>query len=172
MYLKGKKMLCGSCKREDWEITGEKQPCRPHDQAKEEGVLQASELKFPLQPEGKTIVMQAAPLQPAERSPRRSSPFLKDCTLWYRPVPGQFLKNCSPWKDPCWGSSWRTAAHGRDPMLEQGKSVRREEQQSVTNWCQLNSPSPCTVQGGGGCRRTRSEDESNPNLLLNGSKIN
>ena len=27
-------------------------------------------------------------------------------------------------KDPHWRSLWRTVSHGRDPMLEQGKSVR------------------------------------------------
>ncbi|KAK4823918.1 hypothetical protein QYF61_008304 [Mycteria americana] len=34
------------------------------------------------------------------------------------------MKNCSPWEDSCWRSPWRTVSGGRDPTLEQGKSVR------------------------------------------------
>jgi len=30
--------------------------------------------------------------------PRWGSLFLKDCTLWKGPTPGQFVKSCSPWE--------------------------------------------------------------------------
>ncbi|KAK4830312.1 hypothetical protein QYF61_009817 [Mycteria americana] len=35
-----------------------------------------------------------------------------------------FVKNCSHGKDSHWRSLWRTVSCGRDPTLEQGKSVR------------------------------------------------
>lgn len=48
-------------------------------------------------------------------------------------------------KDPCWSRWWRTMSHGKDPMLDQRKSMRRKEQQrlSVMNWTQ--PPFPCTA---------------------------
>ena len=55
-------------------------------------------------------------------------------------------------KDPCWSTSWRTVSHGRDSTLEQGKRVRRKEQQSVMNWPQPPFPIPLHHSGGGGRR--------------------
>ena len=64
------------------------------------------------------------------------------CSPWRTPRQSRWLgpeKAVTPWESPCWSSSWRTAARGKDlgwrsswradphernPMLEQGKSVR------------------------------------------------
>lgn len=43
-------------------------------------------------------------------------------SLWRTSAPGKE-------KDPCWRRLWRTDCCGKNPMLEQGKSVRRKEQQ-------------------------------------------
>lgn len=60
----------------------------------------------------------------------------------------------SSWWTATWGSSqWitsqRTAYHGREPMLEEGKRVRRKEQkqQSIMDWPQPISS--CQKEGGG-----------------------
>lgn len=64
-------------------------------------------------------------------------------------------------KDPHWSSSWRTASCGRNLMLEQGKGVRRKEQQreSIINWLQLHFLSSLAAWSGGG-RIVRSESET------------
>ena len=60
-------------------------------------------------------------------------------------------------KDPHWRSSWRTVSHGRDPTLEQGKSVRSpppEEEGAAETMCdELTAtpiPIPLCCPGGGG----------------------
>lgn len=54
----------------------------------------------------------------------------------------QFLKNCRLWEGPCWSSSVRTVSHGKDPMLEQGTSMRKKESQRwrALNWPQCPHP--------------------------------
>lgn len=89
--------------------------------------------------------------------PTRSSLFLKDHTPWKTHALEQFLKNLPGGKDTHCNSSWRT--HGKDPGWRQGKSVKRRWQQrdSVMNWPQFHSPSPCTVHWAG-CRKVRNEE--------------
>ncbi|OPJ69213.1 hypothetical protein AV530_012319 [Patagioenas fasciata monilis] len=60
-------------------------------------------------------------------SPRWSSLFLKDCTLWKGPTLEQLVKNCSL----CEGSMLEKCVEDHllweDPALEQEKSGRRKE---------------------------------------------
>ena len=69
--------------------------------------------------------------------PRWSSLLLKDCTPWKGPTLEQFVKNCSPWE------GLTTVCRGRDPTLEQGKSVRspppEEEGAAETTWDELTA---------------------------------
>jgi len=54
-------------------------------------------------------------------------------------------------KYPRWRSSGRIVSHGREPMLEQGKIVRRKEQQRhVMNWLQPLFPIDLCLSGAGG----------------------
>lgn len=51
--------------------------------------------------------------------------------------------------DICWRCSWRTASHGRGPILEQRKSVRSPnlEKEGVTETtCDDLIPTPCTTR--------------------------
>ena len=57
-------------------------------------------------------------------------------------------------KDLSWRNSWRADPHERDPMLEQGKSVRspppEEEGEVETMWDELTAtpiPAPCAAGG-------------------------
>ena len=63
-----------------------------------------------------------------------SSLLLNDCTLWKQPTLELFMKNCVPWEGLALEKFMENCLHGWDSMLEQGKSVRRKEQQRrVTN---------------------------------------
>jgi len=66
--------------------------------------------------------------------------FLKDCTLWKAPMLEQFVKNGSPWR-----RSWRTVSCGRDPTMEQEKSVRNalpEEEGASERTCDELTTTP------------------------------
>ncbi|PKU42182.1 hypothetical protein llap_7510 [Limosa lapponica baueri] len=67
------------------------------------------------------------------------------------------LKNCTLWKDSCWRSSWMIVSCGRDPTLEQGKSVKNlspEEEGAAETACDelIAAPIPCPPVLAGGRR--------------------
>ncbi|PKU44760.1 suppression of tumorigenicity 5 protein isoform x4 [Limosa lapponica baueri] len=68
--------------------------------------------------------------------PRWGSLFMKDYIPWKRPMVEQFVKNCSLWEGLMLKKS--TVFRGRDPMLEQGKSVRSPppEEEGAAETCE------------------------------------
>jgi len=97
---------------------------------------------------------QSFPCNPGRRPwQNRSSP----CSSWRTSCQSRWMcleGNCSPWREADTGAgfwqgmqpvgtthagavySWRTESRGKDPMLEEGKSMRRKERQwqGITNW--------------------------------------
>ena len=93
--------------------------------------------------------------------PQWNSLFLKDCTPWKGPTLEQFVKNDSHRRN-----SWRTVSRGRDPTLEQGKTVRspppEEEGAAETTCDELTAtpiPYPLRCSGRGGGRKIGNEVE-------------
>ncbi|OPJ89134.1 hypothetical protein AV530_016360 [Patagioenas fasciata monilis] len=68
----------------------------------------------------------AGPVNPVERGAHAGTSFLAGLvTPWVTHAEAVCSKRTSPrGKHPRWNSSWRTASYGKDPMLEQGKTVR------------------------------------------------
>jgi len=84
--------------------------------------------------------------------PRWGSLFLKDCTL-------ETHAGAAHGKDSCWRHLWRIVSHGRDPKLEQGKTVSSpspEEEGAAEMTCDeliANPiPQPPALLGEGGGR--------------------
>jgi len=118
-----------------------------------------------LRPRGEPVLEQAPSRTcgPMERGAYAGAGLLAGpVTPW-----GTYTGAVCPWraaahgKDLHWRSSWRTVCCGRDPMMEQGKRVRRKEQQKqcVMNWPQ--APFPVSLHrfgwGGGRVEKIRSQ---------------
>ena len=55
--------------------------------------------------------------------PRWSSPFLKDCTPWKRPMLEKFVKDCLPWVGPHAGAGEEREEEGAAETKRQERSA-------------------------------------------------
>lgn len=68
--------------------------------------------------------------------------------MWKGPKLEQFVKNCSPWERFTLEKLWRSISSGRNPTLEQVRSVRSppsEEEDAAEKMCDklTAAPIPC-----------------------------